>query len=101
MGRNCYGQKCPVTSGHSSILLGELVAIIITIDYVAEKSSKMDKSEVHIFGQPICNRDPTVTDYYKNSFFPKTIRLWNTLPATFAEAPGLVPFKRELSSLII
>ena len=44
---------------------------------------------------------PASTDYYKNSFFPKTIRLWNTLPATLAEAPGLVPFKRELSSLII
>ena len=40
--------KKPV-SGHSSILLGELVAILITIDYVAEESSKMDKSEVHIF----------------------------------------------------
>ena len=40
--------KKPV-SGHSSILLGELVAILITIDYVAEESSKMDSSEVHIF----------------------------------------------------
>ena len=41
------------------------------------------------------------TDYYKNSFFPKTIRLWNTLQATLAEAADLVPFKRKLSSLII
>ena len=40
--------KKPV-SGNSFILLGELVAILITIDYVAEESSKMDKSEVHIF----------------------------------------------------
>ena len=40
--------KRPV-SGHSSILLGELVAILITIDYVAEESSKLDSSEVHIF----------------------------------------------------
>ena len=37
----------------------------------------------------------------KNSFFPKTIRLWNTLTATVAEAHGLVPFKQELSSLMI
>ena len=40
--------KRPVSS-YSSILLGELVAILITIDYVAEEISKTDSSEVHIF----------------------------------------------------
>ena len=38
----------PVSS-YSSILLGELVAILITIDYVAEEINKTDSSEVHIF----------------------------------------------------
>ena len=40
--------KKPV-SGHSSILLGELVAVLITIDYVAEEINKIDSSEVLIF----------------------------------------------------
>ena len=40
---------------------------------------------------------PASSDCYKHSFFPQTVRLWNSLPATVAEAPGLVPFKRELS----
>ena len=40
---------------------------------------------------------PTSSDYYKLSFFPKTVCLWNSLPAAVAEAPALVPFKRELS----
>ena len=39
---------------------------------------------------------PTSSDYYKHSFFPQTVCLWNSLPATVAEALGLVPFKREL-----
>ena len=42
---------------------------------------------------------PTSSDYYKHSFFPQTVRLWNSLPATVAEAPGLVPFKWELSKV--
>ena len=42
---------------------------------------------------------PTSSDYYKHSFFPKTVCLWNSLPAALAEAPELVPFKRELSKI--
>ena len=42
---------------------------------------------------------PTSSDYYKHSFFPQTVCLWNSLPATVAEAPGLEPFKRELSKV--
>ena len=40
----------------------------------------------------------TSTDTLKYSFFPCTIPLWNSLPATLAEAPNLVSFKRELST---
>ena len=29
------------------------------------------------------------TDYYKNSFFPRTIRDWNALPTEAVEAPSL------------
>ena len=42
---------------------------------------------------------PTSSEYHKNSFFPNTVCLWNSLPATVAEAPGLVSFKRELSKV--
>ncbi|XP_071170995.1 uncharacterized protein [Mytilus edulis] len=34
-------------------------------------------------------------------FFPRTVTVWNSLPATIAEAPSLVSFKRELSTLSI
>ena len=38
-------------------------------------------------------------DAYKHSFFPRTIPVWNSLPATVAEAPDLVSFKQGLSTL--
>ena len=41
---------------------------------------------------------PTSTDCFKFSFFPRTIPVWNRLPAAAAEAPSLVSFK-ELGSL--
>ena len=41
---------------------------------------------------------PPSSDYHKYSFFPNTVCFWNSLPATVAEAPGLAPFKRELSA---
>ncbi|MCW4309230.1 MAG: reverse transcriptase family protein [Candidatus Thiodiazotropha endolucinida] len=39
----------------------------------------------------------TSSDALKYSFFPHTIISWNSLPASVAEAPDLVSFKRELS----
>lgn len=44
---------------------------------------------------------PVSSDYYKFSFFPRTVCRWNSLPANVAEAPSLVSFKRELSCLSI
>ena len=44
---------------------------------------------------------PVSSDYYKFSFFPRTICRWNSLPANVAEAPSLVSFKRELLGLSI
>ena len=40
--------KKPVSS-HSSILLGELVAILITLDYVIEEMTRANFSDLHIF----------------------------------------------------
>ena len=42
---------------------------------------------------------PASSDYFKNNFFPRTIVLWNSLPASLADAPSLVSFKRELSTM--
>ena len=39
------------------------------------------------------------TDSYKFSFFPRTIQVWNSLPAAVAEAPDLVSFRQGLSAL--
>ena len=39
----------------------------------------------------------TRTDSYKFSFFPRTIPVWNSLPASVAEAPSLVSVKKGLS----
>ena len=38
-----------LVSSHSSILLGELVAILLTIDYVTEEINNSDFSDIHIF----------------------------------------------------
>ena len=41
----------------------------------------------------------TSSDSFKFSFFPRTIPLWNSLPASVAEAPSLASFRKELSTL--
>jgi len=38
-------------------------------------------------------------DYYKFSFFPRTVPVWNSLPAQIAESPDLVSFRQGLLSL--
>ena len=43
-----YRLKKPVSS-HSSILLGELLVILLTIDYVTEEINNSDFSDIHIF----------------------------------------------------
>jgi hypothetical protein len=47
----------------------------------------------HQFRVPFCN-----TEAYKNSFFPRTIRNWNTLPASIACQGSLTLFQTALSS---
>jgi hypothetical protein len=39
------------------------------------------------------------TNVFKFSFFPRTVPVWNSLPAAVAEAPSLVHFKRELAKI--
>ena len=41
----------------------------------------------------------TKSDTFKHSFSPRIIPVWNSLPATVAQAPDLVAFKQGLSTL--
>ena len=47
----------------------------------------------HQFAVPFC-----ATEAYKNSFFPKSIRLWNALPVNIACQSSLPLFQTALSS---
>ena len=67
---------------------------IPTSPYVTQASARTRSSHTMKLRQ-ISSR----TDAYKYSFFPRTIPFWNSLPASTAEAPDLVSFKRELSTL--
>ena len=67
---------------------------IPTSPYVTQASARTRSSHTKKLRQ-ISSR----TDAYKYSFFPRTIPFWNSLPASIAEAPDLVSFKRELSTL--
>jgi hypothetical protein len=39
------------------------------------------------------------TDYFKYSFFPHTVPIWNSLPDPEAEAPDLASFRQALKIL--
>ena len=41
----------------------------------------------------------TWTSPYYYSFFPRTVRIWNTLPSVLVEQQSLANFKRHLNSL--
>ena len=45
------------------------------------------------------NHFQTSTDAFKFSFFPRTVPVWNSLPAAVAEAPSLASFKEGLKHL--
>ena len=55
-----------------------------------------DEKEKH---QRKCRQLSTTRNYFQYAFFPRTIPIWNNLPASVAEAPSLVSFKQGLSSL--
>ena len=78
------------------IMLYKIVHDLVDIPsstYLRPVTSRTRAANTHKFQQY-----STSTDYYKYSFFPRTILAWNRLPASVAEAPSLAFFKRELSS---
>ena len=66
---------------------------IPTTPYFTYNRSRTRANHIHKI-----NHIGTKTDTFKYSFFPRTVPLWNMLPAAVAEAPSLVSFKRELSA---
>ena len=58
-------------------------------DYLASSTGRTRQAHYKKYRQI-----STCTDSYKFSFFPRTIRVWNSLTASIAEAPSLVSFKK-------
>ena len=82
---------------HQLTMLFKIINGIVDIpasDYLTPASSKIRSQHSLKFRQI-----PTSSDYYKFSFFPRTVRPWNSLTASVAEAPSLVSFKLELSNM--
>ena len=65
-------------------------------DYLTSSTGKIRQSHSKKYRQI-----STRTDSYKFSFFPRTIPVRNSLPASVAEAPSLVSFKKGLSPPIL
>ena len=77
--------KCQLT------MLFKIVNDLVDIpqeEYLTPASKRTRTRHSHKFRQI-----PASSDYYLNNFFPKTVRLWNSLPATVADASSLVLFK--------
>ena len=68
------------------------------VDIPAEKYLIPSKTNTRSCHSKKFSLAPTSTSYYKNSF-PRTIAVWNNLPANVAEASDLVSFKQGLSSI--
>ena len=62
--------------------------------YLSPASSRTRSQHSYKFRQIHAN-----TDIFKFSFFPRVVPLWNSLPASVAEAPSLGIFKRGVSTM--
>ena len=60
------------------------------LEYLVPANSKTRSSYAHKFQQYSISTD---------SFFSRTVAVWNRLPAAAAESPSVAFFKRELSDL--
>ena len=65
---------------------------ILAADYVTPASSRTRSQHTMKLRQYASS-----TDTLKYSFFQRSIPMWNALPASLADAPDLVSFKRRLS----
>ena len=73
--------KCQLT------LLFKIINDLVDIpldQYLMEALTRTRSHHSHKF-----RHVPASRDYFENSFFPKTIVLWNSLPASLTDAPSL------------
>ena len=63
-------------------------------DYLIPQTRNTRSSHDYNYQLPFCR-----TDTLKFSFFPRTIRVWNDIPAKIAESPSLPTFKKGLITL--
>ncbi|KXJ14199.1 hypothetical protein AC249_AIPGENE21891 [Exaiptasia diaphana] len=63
--------------------------MLIPVPYTATRASG------HSFLLP-----KIIRDYYKYSFFPRTLKDWNNLPPKIALSPTLALFKASVADLI-
>ena len=82
---------------HQLTMLYRIVSKLVDID-ANKYLTPRRKMPRHPHGSGFLPVTPT-SDTFKNSFFPRSIPLWNDLPASVAEAPSLASFKSGLSSL--
>ena len=54
---------------------------------------------MHLFSIRIANYTAHLQTHLNTVFSPRTIPLWNSLPASIAEAPSLESFKKGFTSL--
>ena len=67
------------------------------VDIPSEEYMSLASTRTRKFQNKRLRQYSTRTDTFKYSFFPRTIPVWNSLPANIAEAPDLVHFKLGLS----
>ena len=75
-------------------IINDLYIDIPPDQYLTEASTRTRSHHSHKFRHVSAS-----SDYFKNSCFPRTIVLWNSLPASLADAPSLESFKWELSTI--
>lgn len=68
------------------------------VDFKFPKEMSLNTSRCRKSHMLTYNLFPTRIDAFKHSFFPRTIPIWNSLPADVATSHSLASFKERLSN---
>jgi hypothetical protein len=72
---------------------------IINNQVTIDPNTYLNKSDTRTRGEHKYKHIATSKNIYKYSFFPRTIRSWNYLPAAVAQAPDLDSFRSGLEGI--
>ena len=81
------------------ILLYKAINKLVAVDshlYLIPHHTRTRLQHAHTF-----QHISTAQNYHRYTFYPRTIPLWNQLPATIAEAKNIDTFKAQLAKYII